>query len=219
MLLGFTLASCISVWDSDDYLRGTPRGNRKKSYAGSLRTGRLSTADVNSHMPCHAIPMPRPCRAVPWTWEVAFRTAWSEHGGGAVWAWHGMCESNRPHCENQMGKTQSKPLATRHGHGMVCVNQTRPHCVNQMGKTQSKPLATRHVMCVLTLNAFITVLCIKAGSMSRTKPVQCIEDGNGGLLLVPINEDKLCLFLPSPLISDLNTQRCEKLKFQKRNAL
>jgi hypothetical protein len=30
---------------------------------------------------------------------------------------------------------------------MVCVNQTWPHCVNQMGKTQSKPLAERHVMC------------------------------------------------------------------------
>jgi hypothetical protein len=25
--------------------------------------------------------------------------------------------------------------------GMACVNQTRPQCVNQMGKTQSKPLA------------------------------------------------------------------------------
>jgi hypothetical protein len=25
-----------------------------------------------------------------------------------------------------------------------CVNQTRPHCVNQMGKTQYKPLAARH---------------------------------------------------------------------------
>ena len=32
----------------------------------------------------------------------------------------------------------------RHGRGMTCVNQTRPHCVNQMGKTQSKPLAARH---------------------------------------------------------------------------
>jgi hypothetical protein len=31
-----------------------------------------------------------------------------------------------------------------HGHGMVCVNQTQPHCVHQMGKTQSKPSATRH---------------------------------------------------------------------------
>jgi hypothetical protein len=26
----------------------------------------------------------------------------------------------------------------------LCVNQTRPHSVNQMGKTQSKPLAERH---------------------------------------------------------------------------
>jgi len=27
---------------------------------------------------------------------------------------------------------------------MASVNQTRPHCVNQMGKTHSKPLTTRH---------------------------------------------------------------------------
>jgi hypothetical protein len=33
------------------------------------------------------------------------------------------------------------------GNGMACVNQTRPHCVNQMGKTQSKPLEERHGMC------------------------------------------------------------------------
>ena len=31
-----------------------------------------------------------------------------------------------------------------HGRGMASVIQTRPHCVNQMGKTHSKPLATRH---------------------------------------------------------------------------
>jgi hypothetical protein len=31
-----------------------------------------------------------------------------------------------------------------HGRGMACVNQTRPHCVNQMGKKQSKPLAARY---------------------------------------------------------------------------
>jgi hypothetical protein len=30
-----------------------------------------------------------------------------------------------------------------HGRGMACVNQKRLHCVNQMGKTQSKPLAAR----------------------------------------------------------------------------
>jgi hypothetical protein len=34
----------------------------------------------------------------------------------------------------------------RHGNGTVYVNQTRPHCVNQMGKTQSKPLAELHGM-------------------------------------------------------------------------
>jgi len=33
----------------------------------------------------------------------------------------------------------------RHGHGMANVNLTLPHCVNQMGKTQYKPLAARHV--------------------------------------------------------------------------
>jgi hypothetical protein len=35
------------------------------------------------------------------------------------------------------------------GRGMACVNQTRLHCVNQMGKTNSKPLAARHGMCEL----------------------------------------------------------------------
>jgi len=35
---------------------------------------------------------------------------------------------------------------------MASVNQTRPHCVNQMGKTHSKPLAARHgkgMLCVI----------------------------------------------------------------------
>jgi hypothetical protein len=31
-----------------------------------------------------------------------------------------------------------------HGREMACVNQTGPHCVNQFGNTQSKPLAARH---------------------------------------------------------------------------
>ena len=35
-------------------------------------------------------------------------------------------------------------VRTRHGHEMASVNHTRPHCVNQMRKTQSKPLSTRH---------------------------------------------------------------------------
>ena len=38
------------------------------------------------------------------------------------------------------------------GHGMASVNQTRPHCVNQMGKTHSKPLAARHGRGMLCVN-------------------------------------------------------------------
>jgi hypothetical protein len=36
-----------------------------------------------------------------------------------------------------------KSLSERHGRGMAFVNKTRPHCVNQMGKIQSKPLSAR----------------------------------------------------------------------------
>jgi hypothetical protein len=39
---------------------------------------------------------------------------------------------------------QNGMVVTWHGRGRACVNQTRPHCVNQSGKTQSKPLAARH---------------------------------------------------------------------------
>jgi hypothetical protein len=39
---------------------------------------------------------------------------------------------------------QNGMVVAWHGRGMACVNQTRPHCVNQMGKTQSKPLKVRH---------------------------------------------------------------------------
>jgi hypothetical protein len=74
---------------------------------------RLWTADANSHIPCrsHAVPMPSPCRGL--------EKSLSER-----------------HIRGMAGE--------RHGNGMVCVNQTRPHCVNQMGITQSKPLAERH---------------------------------------------------------------------------
>jgi hypothetical protein len=33
-----------------------------------------------------------------------------------------------------------------HRRVMAYVNQTWPHCLKQMGKTQSKPLAARHGM-------------------------------------------------------------------------
>jgi hypothetical protein len=45
-----------------------------------------------------------------------------------------------------------------HGRGMVCVNQTRPRCVNQMGKTQSKPLAERHGMCELDFKIHFSIM-------------------------------------------------------------
>jgi hypothetical protein len=47
----------------------------------------------------------RPCCAV-----ALRRTAWSERGMASV-------NQTRPHCVNQMGKTHSKSLATRHGRG------------------------------------------------------------------------------------------------------
>jgi hypothetical protein len=56
----------------------------------------------------------RPCCAM-----TLRRTAWSEHGMGAAWAWHGRASVNqtRPHCVNQKGKTHSKHSAARHGKG------------------------------------------------------------------------------------------------------
>jgi hypothetical protein len=69
---------------------------------------------------CHAAPMVH--------YAGAFRSLFQNGGRGMARAWHGL--------------------------GMACVNQTWPHCVNQMGKTQTKPLATwrgEHSMCELAL--------------------------------------------------------------------
>jgi hypothetical protein len=61
---------------------------------------------------CHAMPMPR-C-------AVDLR---SRFKNGMVVAWHGrsiVCVNHtQPHCVSQMGKTQSNPLAARHGRGMA----------------------------------------------------------------------------------------------------
>jgi hypothetical protein len=45
------------------------------------------------------------------------------------------------------GRFQKGIFVAWQGKGKASVNQTRPHCVNQMGKTQYKPLAERHGMC------------------------------------------------------------------------
>jgi hypothetical protein len=42
------------------------------------------------------------------------------------------------------GRFQNGIFMAWQGNGMACVNQTWPHCVNQIGKTQSKPLAEGH---------------------------------------------------------------------------
>ena len=50
--------------------------------------------------------------AVLWYWEEL-------HGRSMAWqVW-----IRRPHCVNQTGNTQSKPLAVRHGRGMLCVHR------------------------------------------------------------------------------------------------
>jgi hypothetical protein len=94
---------------------GTPRGSSTKPNAGRWPTCHLAVArrtmllfDSHNTIPfprcSHAVTLPRPCH------EPAMK--------GIFVAWQ--------------------------GNGMVCVNQTRPHCVNQMGKTQSKSLEERH---------------------------------------------------------------------------
>jgi hypothetical protein len=84
---------------------GTPRGSRKKPNEGRSLTCRLWKADANLNIPCrsHAAL----CRGLE-------RSLSEGHSRGMAGERHGMGES-RPHCANQMGKTQSRPLAERHG--------------------------------------------------------------------------------------------------------
>jgi len=70
----------------------------------------------------------RPCCAV-----ALRRTAWSEHGMDAAWAWHGKCESataalcksnGKDHVLNPYRHGIAGGTAwARHGHGMICVNR------------------------------------------------------------------------------------------------
>jgi len=53
----------------------------------------------------------QPCCAV-----ALRRMAWSEHGMGVAWP---SVNQTQPHCVNHTGKTNSKPLAARHGRGMA----------------------------------------------------------------------------------------------------
>jgi len=68
----------------------------------------------------------RPCCAV-----VLRRTAWSEHGMDAAWAWHGKCESDTAALLKSNGKDTARhgrgTTWARHGHGMLCVNRLLGH--------------------------------------------------------------------------------------------
>jgi hypothetical protein len=80
-------------------------------YTFMLRTGTILSIPLRPIHTYHAVPMPFPCSDPALALRGCFQN-------GIFVAWQ--------------------------GNGMVCVNQTRPHCVNQMGKTQSKPIAERH---------------------------------------------------------------------------
>ena len=95
----------------------------------------------------HLICTVRPClihtcyaASVPCSDHTVLLKATAQHGrretavlcrslekNGIVRAWHGRgiasVNQTRPHCANQMGKTHYKPLAARHGQGMLCVNR------------------------------------------------------------------------------------------------
>ena len=87
----------------------------------------LQTAVVSdSHLPCHAHDMLRPCRS-----SQGHSTARPSGDGCALLCCAVLC----PDLE------KNGMVGVWHGHGMASVNKTRPHCVNQMGKTHSKPLA------------------------------------------------------------------------------
>ena len=77
-----------------------------------------SAAVSDSHLPCHATTVSFFSRP-QYSTAVSRRPCCGLEKNGMVGAWH----------------------------GMASVNQTRLHCVNQMGKTNSKPLAARHAMC------------------------------------------------------------------------
>jgi hypothetical protein len=75
-------------------------------------TGRLWTADANSHVPYRAHAAPQPCCVVALRSRFQNGMVGARHG-------HGMACVNqtRSNCVNQMRMIQSKPLAARHGSG------------------------------------------------------------------------------------------------------
>jgi len=54
---------------------------------------------------------PQPVSRWPCCAMALRRTAWSEHGKDAAWAWHGKCESDTAALCKSNGKDTFKPLA------------------------------------------------------------------------------------------------------------
>ena len=92
-----------------------------------------SAAVSDSHLPCHAHAMLRPCHFFEVTAQhgrlskAVLCCGLEKNGMVGAWHWQGIASVNqtRPRCVNQMGKTHSKYLAAghgtageRHGHGM-----------------------------------------------------------------------------------------------------
>ena len=85
-----------------------------------------SAAVSDSHLPCHAHTMLRPCtarpyldgRAVLWPWE-------QRHGRIMTWAWRGKCESDTAAlCKSNEKDTFYTFSGTAwQGNGMICVNR------------------------------------------------------------------------------------------------
>jgi hypothetical protein len=90
---------------------------------------------------------------------------------------------------------QNNTVVAWHGRGMACVNQTRPHCVNKMGKTQSKPLAARHGrgtawyvwISLYTIQEKQPLSCIKPRTLQATAPLSAeIKQKTAVQKIVPI---------------------------------
>ena len=62
-----------------------PRGRPPECVLTAVLRGSIKSAVLCCAVPCRAVP----CRAV-----ALRRTAWSEQGMGAAWAWYGKCESD-----------------------------------------------------------------------------------------------------------------------------
>jgi hypothetical protein len=104
---------------------------------------RICCISADSHIPCRssAATLPLPCHSptVPNTGRLPTCHLWTVDANSHI--------PRRSPAVALRGRFQNGIFVAWQGNGMACVYQTRPHCVNQMGKTQSKPLAERHGMC------------------------------------------------------------------------